>query len=433
MIAARISFLPTGVKIMIKCMIQRKATAQRVLLWFFMVWVVLALNSQAHAQPIYSFIVTGDTRTEPYMPGGPEQENDMRDILKIRYGKKGETARLVFDEHELQLVRVEIKEKDGSFLTLNYHDGWPRSITRTQNKEKRVIMREAGRQWVFDRVAATISKAARGVDGEAQFLVHCGDISLFGLQGKRLDVNPYWQIFEEELLSRIPPPDMYMNLPGRVFAAVGNHTTWQDEEIKGLLTTLPWLSQFGLRHDRRIYSFPFKNSRFIILDSGGYDPSGTAWSSKAPPFKAQMDFLATELKEAERKGTKHVFVVYHKPSFVRVGHDPLPKDQSPHNILKQYAAKLKIFVFNGHNHTTEQYQVDDVHYLVLGGGGSPQKFELAKHPSQNRELYWQGLSRVEEYNYLEVKVKGKKIKGLLHRFRPTQTNKPFEVVELFRR
>ena len=130
---------------------------------------------------------------------------------------------------------------------------------------------------------------------------------------------------------------------------------------------------------------------------------------------------------------KHVFVVYHKPSFVKVGHDPLPADQSPHQVLKKFADKLNICVFNSHTHTTEQYRVDNIDYLVLGGGGAPQKFTLTDHPTTEKELYWKGKQRMEEYNYLEVRVDGPHLKALLHRFRPTQLQNPINVVEMLSR
>ncbi|MCP4118521.1 MAG: hypothetical protein GY737_24605, partial [Desulfobacteraceae bacterium] len=69
----------------------------------------------------------------------------------------------------------------------------------------------------------------------------------------------------------------------------------------------------------------------------------------------------------------------------------------------------------------------------LGGGGAPQKFTLTKHPTTEKELYWKGKKRVEEYNYLEVRVDGTHFKALLHRFRPTQIQSPTNVVEMLSR
>ncbi|MCP4114207.1 MAG: hypothetical protein GY737_02185, partial [Desulfobacteraceae bacterium] len=70
-----------------------------------------------------------------------------------------------------------------------------------------------------------------------------------------------------------------------------------------------------------------------------------------------LEYLTGQLNQAWLAETKHVFVVYHKPSFVKVAHDPLPADQSPHRFLKKFADRLNICVFSSHTHTTEQYRV----------------------------------------------------------------------------
>ena len=75
--------------------------------------------------------------------------------------------------------------------------------------------------------------------------------------------------------------------------------------------------------------------------------------------------------------------------------------------------------------------VDGVNYLVLGAGGAPQAFDLTTNPSPEEELYWKGQNRVEEYNYLKVTVDGPNIKGIIHRFRPTDTIKPLSNAEVF--
>jgi hypothetical protein len=40
---------------------------------------------------------------------------------------------------------------------------------------------------------------------------------------------------------------------------------------------------------------------------------------------------------------------------------------------------------------------------------------------------------VEEYNYLQVTVDAARIKGIIHRFRPTETQKPISIKEVFRK
>ncbi len=144
-----------------------------------------------------------------------------------------------------------------------------------------------------------------------------------------------------------------------------------------------------------------------------------------------MAFLVEELKAARAAGADHVFVVYHSPSYVQVAHDPLPPDQSPHPYLKPYALDFNIVVINSHTHTTEQYLVDGINYLVLGGGGAAQKFSYTQNPSTETELYWKGRTpseRAEEYNYLRVTVDGPRLVGVIHRWRPEEDGYAQETV-----
>jgi hypothetical protein len=385
---------------------------------------------EVQAGTAFEFLVVGDTRTEPYLPGGQEQAEAMKNVLKERYHNK--PVRLFFDPTQLELARAEIHEHD-SKLILYYRQGWPRMIVKVSNGKSRVIMRDSGRKWVCDRIVAAINRGATNPAYGALFIIHGGDIPIFGYQGTTLDESPYWQLFDKEFLSRLPPPDKNLGLPGRVLAAVGNHETWHDKEISGLLTAMPWLKELGLSDKERIYSVTFQNCRFIFLDSGESNKGSdrTEWTSKYPAFKAQMQFLTEQLEAAKKTGVDHVFVVYHKPSFVKVRYAPLPMDQNPHGLIKKFANDFNIFVFNSHTHTTELYREDGVHYLVLGAGGAPQAYDSKTNPSPEEELYWNGKSRVEEYNYLQVKVDGSHIKGIIHRFRPSDTKKPVCVKEVF--
>ena len=94
-------------------------------------------------------------------------------------------------------------------------------------------------------------------------------------------------------------------------------------------------------------------------------------------------------------------------------------------------------VFNGHNHTTEIYDVDGVKYLMLGGGGAEQNPILPGQTSIKvpadypPDLYWKGEPPKEDYNYALVDVEpGRKTKFTLNRFRPWSAE-PFATVELF--
>ena len=178
------------------------------------------------AQP-FSFAVLGDTRTEHYLPGGRSQAEEIKAVLKIWY--KGRPVRLFFDEDGLELVRAEVSQADGSIKTTHYRNGWPNFITISASGRTRVIMRAAGRKWVMDRIVSGVRKGAEDPARGPIFVVHGGDIPVFGCQGRILEENPYYQLFVKELLSRLPPAEPSSGLPGRLFAAVGNHELLCDE------------------------------------------------------------------------------------------------------------------------------------------------------------------------------------------------------------
>jgi hypothetical protein len=295
-------------------------------------------------------------------------------------------------------------------------------------------MRRDGQDWVYRRVIAEMQTQGPRQERAALFALHSGDLPLWGLQGVGYDESPDYQDFYDRLLRWLPPVPPGLNLPGRIFVALGNHETWGDEDLKGFITTLPHLAKLGFSRDRRIYAFDHAGCRFIFLDSGPYRGDKEGWYGRQPDFAGQMQALTVWLEEAAQKGMRQVFVTYHKPSFCISGHGPLPDGHNPHPHLKAFAQRLSITVFNGHVHTTELYRVDGVRYLLLGAGGAPQVLEAKPAPAgYPDELYWRGQPRVEEYNYLRAEVAGGGLRLLLNRYRPGQPGHPIEKLEVLGR
>ncbi len=387
-----------------------------------------AATAAAGAPPNFSFVVLGDTRSEIFIPGGLQQAGEIRALLQKRYHSPPE---LSFDPDSGLLRKVRIKPRRGKkSYTAIYRDGWPQLAWRGEGAKARVIMRASGRQWIFERIAAAFNPSLAPAGRRPLFCLHTGDLVIWGGQGRAVSHSPYWQRLQQGLLARLPPPEPGLGLPGRFFPALGNHETWLDQDLKGLLTTLPYLRQMGLTPQRRIYSFRHAGCRFIFLDSGGYDAKGEGWWTDKPGFAEQMRALTGWLQQARAERARQVFIVYHKPSFCITGHGPLPESCNPRRFIEPFAKDLSITVFNGHVHTTELYRVNGVRYLVLGGGGAPQKFQAKPPPGYPPELYWRGSPRVEEYNFLLVQVRGKGLRLILHRFRPTQVRRPFSTVEV---
>ena len=326
--------------------------------WVCLVWVLTVFfPSPGLAGEGFSFVVMGDTRGEPFLAGGRAQAEELRRVLGERFRAR---FHLVFDPVTGELRRVEVAAHRGKEpATVVYRQGWPVMILRGRGSGARVVMRRAGRDWVMARVAAALQRAVRRGRGPV-LVVHTGDLIIWGKQGHTLDTSPFWQALEERLLLRLPPVGAGFPLPGRFFPAVGNHETWGDRELKGLLTTLPYLRRLGFSPRRRIYSFRYRGCRFMFLDSGGYRQGRMGWWSEDPPFAAQMAQLRRWLEQAVAEGSRRVFIVYHKPSFCQAGHGALPPGHNPHPYIRPFARRLSITVLNGHVHTTEAYRVEGV-------------------------------------------------------------------------
>ena len=384
----------------------------------------------------FTFIVFGDSRLPGYLPYRDDASvrRFFRAVIDYAYGPEVPfEAKTVYDPASGELVQVTLDvpghpEKSATFLLRN---GWPETIK--VGPDETVILRGEGQRWVFDQVVTAL--AAGAVPGEkrgARFALHTGDITYSGYSGNGED-NPYWRDFYSNFLSRLPAGGA-APLAARFYPAPGNHETWLDPGLEGFRREFPQLAPLGFSAEQRLYQFDYEGSRFLFLDTGDLDARRpSAWLSQHPDHAGQMQWLRAALSDARAAGLRNVFVTFHNPAFCVAGAGPIPPDQNPHALLREFARDLRITVFNGHVHTTEAFEVDGIRYLVLGNGGGEQTLNApAPRTDYPAELYWRGAPRIEEYNYLEVSVSDKDSLTLrLHRFRPGAA-KQFETVELFR-
>jgi hypothetical protein len=413
----------------------------------------IAQTAQQAARPAdsgFSFAVYGDSRSMMYLPYKSDQEAEARELMadmfelvlpeKVAAEVVKKNVKLIYDPdtHELvEMVMPFMTHSEVTYLTID--KGWVTEASVEDVKllpgVRRTMFRLLGGDWV----AREIVKDVRS--GRAKFILSTGDLVWWGRQGGKPSDNPYWKLVNEEVLKQLPPPDDQMRtagLPGRVFTAIGNHEVWDDSDVEGVLSSFPYLKQFGVSDKQLTYKFDYNGVRFIFLWTGPYDYHvPTSWSATRPTYEEQMKELKQWLDEAKAAGTKKVFVAFHCPAFCRSGMGPIPEAQNPHKIIASYAKDLDIVVFNGHVHTTELYEVDGVKYLLLGGGGAEQDPILPGRTHINvpegypPDLYWKGQSPKEDYNYVLVDVEpGQKTKFTLNRFRPWSAE-PFATVELF--
>jgi hypothetical protein len=397
----------------------------------------------------FSFAVYGDSRSMMYLPPKSDQKEEATNLFidmfnlvlpeKISEEVVRKDVKLIYDPATGELVQIVMPFMTRSEVTtLTLDKGWVTEASVEDVKllpgVHRTMFRLQGGEWVAREVAQAVKS------GRAKFVLHTGDLVWWGKQGPAPSENPYWKLVND-VLKQLPAPDDQMRaagLAGRFFPAVGNHEAWYDPDFEGVLSTFPYLKDFGVSDKRLIYKFDFNDVRFIFLWTGKYDyRSPSRWDATQPEYEAQMNELKKWLDEAKAAGTHKIFITFHDPVFCRAGLGAIPASQNPHEIIASYAKDLDIVVFNGHVHTTELYEVDGVKYLLMGGGGAEQDPTLpgrtnikvpADYPP---DLYWKGQPPKEEYNYILVDVEpGQKTKFTLNRFRPWSAT-PFESEELF--
>ncbi len=408
----------------------------RFLILSTLVCLYLVPAAAAEQDNSFSFVVFGDNRLPGYLPYTSDQIDEAEEWLEqMKLGGYGPDLvlekEISFDPDtgKLDWLKFWPKGAPEKYRLVFLKNGWPRLIVVGPQAD--VVLRSEGQAWIYKEVVAELRKGAQDPLAGPSFSLNTGDMTYFGYQGKSRDESPYWRDFYERFLSRLPAggPE---GLPGRFFPAPGNHETYLDENLEGLLSTVTYLPQMGFTIEKRVYKFDYEGCRFIFLDTGDMDyRNPSAWGSKHPDFQAQMAILTEWLQEAKEEGTRQVFITFHNPAFCISGFGPLPSDENPHPYLKPFASELEITVFNGHVHTTEVYQVDGIRYLLLGAGGGEQGYQANIPPKDYpEELYWKGQPRVEDYNYLRVQVSNKGTRMWVRRYRPG-ADTPIEEVELY--
>lgn len=388
----------------------------------------------------FSFVVVSDTVAPGYLPFTESQWALVQSLVGpmtgyAAGGSGGVVAEPTFAEGGGLLRHLSLTIPGRATREIDYRAGWPVKVVEVDGGVGRQTFRRAGQSWVYRSAAAALG------NGGAAFLLHAGDLSFWGLQGRAADDNPYWRDARERLLDRIPAARLKVGdasgggsgavreLSGRVLASVGNHEVWGDEDLEGMRGALPALEELGFSADRPVWAFDFGDTRFISLDSEAFVEPGSA--RRPLDHSAQMTLLRQWLDGALEAGLDRAVVLYHRPSFTLGRVNGLPAATDPHLVLRDYAERLDLLVFNGHVHTTEAFEVEGVRYVVCGSGGSEQELGTrVPRPGYPADSYWAGAPREEEYAWVEVRVDDATARVLLHRMRPSDPDLP-ETVELF--
>jgi hypothetical protein len=137
-----------------------------------------------------------------------------------------------------------------------------------------------------------------------------------------------------------------------LFPALGNHD----------IANIPnWLTYLPQANGGRYYSFRYGNSAFIAIDVySTYTPGST-----------EYNWLVSELQaDSADPSIRHIFPFWHEPPYTtNLGHSSnLSIRQYLCPLFEQYHVPI---AFMGHNHCYEHSLVNDVHYIITGGGGAP--------------------------------------------------------------
>ena len=137
--------------------------------------------------------------------------------------------------------------------------------------------------------------------------------------------------------------DRSLALKSPYFFAPGNHDIIGNGDCY-----LKWSKQPGL-----YFSFDINKFTFIVLNSENLD-------------ETQLSWLKIELTKTKNK--KFIFI--HKPLYANKVHEALP-DNLKLTLHKLFKDNNVAIVFQGHDHLYNKVIVDDISYIVTGGGGAP--------------------------------------------------------------
>lgn len=263
------------------------------------------------------------------------------------------------------------------------------------------------RNMVFSEVRSSLAQ-------KALFTLFTGDMIWQG-------GDPYyWQ----EVTKELTPATMKV-----IYPIMGNHELWYyKKEGDGLANfgkAFPHLKTADgkVLHN---YSFELGDNLFINLCSGKYgvpydkekalykwDKEWNCTAASFPQVKAAMTVLIKNFAEKKKNG--NIFVQFHKPSFSHYKHPPLNDSNDPTVVLgelKDEYRQLNMYVFNGHNHTTEMYNYKGIWVIVAGGGGAPTPVDYTPYKppyKPEKELFWAALGidktkRPRRVNYFIVDI-----------------------------
>jgi len=205
-----------------------------------------------------------------------------------------------------------------------------------------------------------------------------------------------------------------------VFQTLGNHELHGDVH----LALENWWSAFPEMRNRRWYAAQLGSRVYILaLDSNSsLLPGGDQerWIRKQiDTLPSTVDFL--------------LITIHHPPvadfqTHITVSHNPRPNEIALRDLLSELAPKLhaRVMVSAGHIHNYERNIVNDVTYLVSGGGGAPPYFVERTKDDQYQSMMF------PHYHYVRLTLLKDRLHAEMVRVTDPEGDEPsFQVKDKF--
>ncbi len=189
-----------------------------------------------------------------------------------------------------------------------------------------------------------------------------------------------------------------------IYPALGNHEFHGPDPQQCLEN---WWNAFPELRNRRWYSIQLGTRVYALnLDS----------DASLLPGSDQQRWLARQVAELPASIDFVLISLHHPPSadiqkHIEVDHNPRPNEIALRDYLSSVAAQAhaRFIVSAGHIHNYERHIVDDVTYLVSGGGGA-KPYYVERTPD---DLYKSDL--FPNYHYVKFQLRDDRLKVTMHR------------------
>ena len=244
------------------------------------------------------------------------------------------------------------------------------------------------RKWLVDKIAQERPSA----------ILLNGDVPLSG------DVVNDYAVYHEETKT-------WRDAHLRVYPALGNHE-FHGSNPQHCLEN--WWAAFPELRNRRWYSAQLGSRVYTItLDS----------DAPLLPESDQSRWLTKQIQDLPMSVDFVIISLHHPPvadiqTHIEVDHNPRPNEIALRDVLSkmQAASHARFIVSAGHIHNYERHLVDNVVYLVSGGGGAkPYIVERTQDDLYRSSLF-------PNYNYVKFELKPDRLAATMFRVSDPESN-----------